>query len=358
MDARAKDGVMRNQLGVGGINLASAEAIPLQEIGKRQSGTPMNGVGHGKAGDPMFTLQKSAQHGVVQPIAFAQNTRDEVRQINGDGAIAGALAGEPGMKQQTYVALPESPAASVIAFEPVIASRDGGHVYEEISGTLRKEPGDNRMTIVQPGNDARAGRMRGREGCAGGGKGPLLSEEKSLTLAANTNDQVLFQPSVTGPITAGIHKGMRGSEGVESNWMVPEVCGTLSDGAHNGGGLNGQDAYTGRIIPALGIPGNWIGRKPENGGNGSVPNLEHSPTLTKTDLHAVMTGMAVRRLTPRECERLQGFPDDFTAITYRGKPAADGPRYKALGNSMAVPNIRWILSRIDLIDQLAPFSTT
>jgi DNA (cytosine-5)-methyltransferase 1 len=56
--------------------------------------------------------------------------------------------------------------------------------------------------------------------------------------------------------------------------------------------------------------------------------------------------MAVRRLTPRECERLQGFPDDWTAITYRGKPAADGPRYKALGNSMAVNVMRWIGERI------------
>jgi len=59
----------------------------------------------------------------------------------------------------------------------------------------------------------------------------------------------------------------------------------------------------------------------------------------------VQTGF-VRRLTPRECERLQGFPDDWTAITYRGKPAADGPRYKAIGNSMAVPVIGWILRRL------------
>ena len=61
---------------------------------------------------------------------------------------------------------------------------------------------------------------------------------------------------------------------------------------------------------------------------------------------AVQTGMAVRRLTPRECERLQGFPDDSTAVTYRGKPAADGPRYRALGNSMAVPVLAWIGRRI------------
>jgi DNA (cytosine-5)-methyltransferase 1 len=56
--------------------------------------------------------------------------------------------------------------------------------------------------------------------------------------------------------------------------------------------------------------------------------------------------MAVRRLTPKECARLQGFPDTYLDIIYRGKPAADGPKYKALGNSMAVPVMRWIGERI------------
>jgi DNA (cytosine-5)-methyltransferase 1 len=60
--------------------------------------------------------------------------------------------------------------------------------------------------------------------------------------------------------------------------------------------------------------------------------------------------LAVRRLTPRECERLQGFPDDWTAIPYRGKPASDGPRYKAIGNSMAVPVMKWIGERIAIVD--------
>jgi DNA (cytosine-5)-methyltransferase 1 len=66
----------------------------------------------------------------------------------------------------------------------------------------------------------------------------------------------------------------------------------------------------------------------------------------------VQIGMAVRRLTPRECERLQGFPDDYTLVTYRGKPAADGPRYRALGNSMAVPVMRWIGERIALVERI------
>ena len=62
---------------------------------------------------------------------------------------------------------------------------------------------------------------------------------------------------------------------------------------------------------------------------------------------------AVRRLTPTECERLQGFPDDFTRIPYRGKPAdqcPDGPRYKALGNSMAVNCMEWIGERIAMVE--------
>lgn len=70
----------------------------------------------------------------------------------------------------------------------------------------------------------------------------------------------------------------------------------------------------------------------------------------------VMVGMAVRRLTPRECERLQGFPDDYTRIPWRGKPAElcpDGPRYKALGNSMAVPVMRWIGERIKQVHEIA-----
>jgi len=67
--------------------------------------------------------------------------------------------------------------------------------------------------------------------------------------------------------------------------------------------------------------------------------------------------LTVRRLTPRECERLQGFPDDFTLIPYRhGKPAADGPRYKALGNSMAVPVIGWVLNRIQHFHKLRGLS--
>lgn len=61
---------------------------------------------------------------------------------------------------------------------------------------------------------------------------------------------------------------------------------------------------------------------------------------------------AVRRLTPVECERLQGFPDDWTSVPFRGKQAADGPRYKSIGNSMAVPVVQWIGERIAAVDKV------
>ena len=182
------------------------------------------------------------------------------------------------------------------------------------------------------------------------------------------------------------------------------------------------DAYT--CLPAFtsyGIPGNWIGRKPENGGNATEPMHDIAPCLTKADQHgvaqpisfsgqmsepqtnvdmtqtlqaknpmavavgafkpgqsaqahsigyenemaptleagsggnnkpAVHHGMAVRRLTPVECERLQGFGDNYTDIQPKGKATPDGPRYKALGNSMAVPVMAWIGKRIQEVEQM------
>ncbi|WP_414651035.1 phage N-6-adenine-methyltransferase [Enterobacter hormaechei] len=102
-------------------------------------------------------------------------------------------------------------------------------------------------------------------------------------------------------------------------------------------------------IAAYGIPGNWIGHAPENGVNATEPMHDVAPCLTVADRHGVAMSMSVRRLTPIECERLQGFPDNHTLISWRGKDAAecpDGPRYKAIGNSMAVPVMRWIGERI------------
>jgi site-specific DNA-cytosine methylase len=94
-------------------------------------------------------------------------------------------------------------------------------------------------------------------------------------------------------------------------------------------------------------PGNLVRRAGSDPSNESFPTL--GATMQGDQAPHVAQSMAVRRLTPRECERLQGFGDDHTLIPWRGKPAdhcPDGPRYKALGNSMAVPCMTWIGKRI------------
>jgi DNA (cytosine-5)-methyltransferase 1 len=135
-----------------------------------------------------------------------------------------------------------------------------------------------------------------------------------------------------------------GNERVECEAIVAQ-CLTTGTGKR-------YDAETETILPVA-IQGNLIGRG-ENAGPQGVGASEEGVmyTLTKADVHGVANAMAVRRLTPTECERLQGFPDGYTDIKPNGKQTPDGPRYKSLGNSMAVPVMKWIGERINLVENL------
>lgn len=113
-------------------------------------------------------------------------------------------------------------------------------------------------------------------------------------------------------------------------------------GRLGGGGPDDNKAQGGFYIPD--IVSQAMSCKWSKGTSGPSGDEHHN---------LVCRGIAVRRLTPLECERLQGFNDDYTLITYRGKPAADAPRYRALGNSMAVPVMRWIGERINHIEERA-----
>lgn len=118
--------------------------------------------------------------------------------------------------------------------------------------------------------------------------------------------------------------------------------------ANNGKGSS-EDG-TGRGVPTIAytLQHAQIGRIDSAGPQGKGWQADVAFTQdSRTSADAVVYGAQVRRLTPRECERLQGFPDDHTLVLSRGKPAADGPRYKALGNSMAVPVMAWIGRQID-----------
>ena len=107
------------------------------------------------------------------------------------------------------------------------------------------------------------------------------------------------------------------------------------------------------IVEPYGIQGNVIGRQPQNGPAGKGHTEEGDPmfTLTKTDIHAVATTMAVRRLTPLECERLMGWPDDHTRYKADGTEQADTHRYKQCGNGVASPVAEWIGKQLMKLDE-------
>jgi DNA (cytosine-5)-methyltransferase 1 len=123
--------------------------------------------------------------------------------------------------------------------------------------------------------------------------------------------------------------------------------GAQFEGPHETANIRAASGGSSRSYVAA-LQGNMIGRSETAGPAGTgVDDSGAMFTLTKTDVHAIAHQWAVRRLTPVECERLQGFPDDWTLTpNSRGQMQADGPRYKQLGNSMAVPVIAWIGRRI------------
>lgn len=358
-------------------------------------------------GDVAATLgvncgMSTGRNGVM---AFAANQRDEVRDLHD---VAGALGAQPGMKQQTFVAegvvtkgngdcfLSEErhtaltagggqagqgyPCVLTAAFSAGQGSKAGGIGYqEECSPTLKAaESGTNMVPSVLCLNDQ-------------GGSVMNCSENVSGTLRAQEHGH---QPLVYE------------NHGIDSRYTGPhKVVPTMS--ARYGTGGNNVPLVE-QEADAICIAGNIVDRQPQNGGNGLGCQDELSYTLTATDrhciyarqrvdefkdgevvstqsarqhkdatdlvvdvagldccnaaengdlcgtlqkgtsgsslnsIHPIRNGLLIRRLTPLECERLQGFPDGWTDIP----GASDSARYKALGNSVAIPCVEFIMSRI------------
>lgn len=133
--------------------------------------------------------------------------------------------------------------------------------------------------------------------------------------------------------------------GPETETLIPTTGGVF-DVAHTlrADGFDASEDGTGRGTPLVAEAFNW-----QSGGDCRGLGL----SATTNALHcgqapAALNGMVVRRLTPRECERLQALPDDWTLVPRaNGKPMQDGPRYKALGNTFTATVIRWIAERIN-----------
>ena len=301
--------------------------------------------------------------GAIQPIAFAANQRDEVRDLHD---VAGALGAQPGMKQQTFIAA---------GFSAGQGSKAGGVGYqEECAPTLKaSDSGTNMVPSVLCLNDQ-------------GGSVMECSQDVTGTLRAQEHGH---QPLVYE------------NHGIDARHTGPHRVAPTMSARYGTGGNNvplvEQDA------PVYCIVGNAIDRQPQNGGNGIGYQEDIAYTLTATDHHAVFSrqrldvftenevvstestrqhkdatnlvaqpyqdavgtlvrsdhkGISnqyvgddkciveshnlIRRLTPLECERLQGFPDGWTNIP----GASDSARYKALGNSVAIPCVEYVMRGI------------
>ena len=195
-----------------------------------------------KASSPLRARHNEATDLVV-PRIFQQNTRDEVRYMNGDGQLAGALPAQPGSKQQNYIAF---------------------------------QPGDQK---------------------------PVVLDRSSFNSGFNFDRDPGIEESETTPTLIG-----RGPHAVATHQ---------------------------KVIPTLASSAAGVSRV---GGQGAEPGF-------------YISGDAPRRLTPRECERLQGFPDDWTRWTDTGKEMADGPRYRMMGNAVTVNVAEFIGAQLKWVEK-------
>ena len=363
-------------------------------------------------GDVAATLgvncgMSTGRNGLLQPIAFAANQRDEVRNLHD---VAGALGAHPGMKQQTFIAegiVTKGNGDCFLTPERHTALTDGGG-----------QAGQGYPCVLAAGFSAGQGSKAGgigyQEECA-----PTLKAADSGTnmvpsvLCLNDQGGSVMECSedVTGTLRAQEHGHqplVYENHGIDARYTGPhKVAPTMS--ARYGTGGNNVPLV--EQEPVFCITGNAIDRQPQNGGNGIGYQEDIAYTLTATDHHAVFSrqrvdvfkdgevvstqsarqhkdatdlvmdvagldcrnarengdlcgtlqkgtsgsslnsihpirsGQLIRRLTPLECERLQGFPDGWTDIP----GASDSARYKALGNSVAIPCVDYVLRGIALV---------
>ena len=314
-------------------------------INQRNEGIDLDGVSGALMATQNLQMQTfitnpgSSQSGPQKQIAFAANQRDEVRDLHD---VAGALQAQPGIKQQTFVA----------GFSAGAGAGAGSIGYNEsVAPTLKGSPSGNCMPSIICLNDQ-------------GGSVMECSENVSGTLRAQEHGH---QPLVYE------------NHGIDSRYTGPhKVVPTMS--ARYGTGGNNIPLVE-QNAGAICIAGNIVDRQPQNGGNGLGCQENLAYTLTATDRHAVVelyqktvgalcrgdekgignqyvsqdkciinascseTHHLIRRLTPLECERLQGFPDGWTDIP----GASDSARYKALGNSVAIPCVEYLMQRVAMV---------
>ena len=297
----------------------------------------------GKSLPPLLEAALRMQAGLDPPApisgeakAYHINQRNEGIDLDG---VSGALMATQNLQMQTFIA----------GFSAGAGASAGTIGYQEdVAPTLKGSPSGNCMPSILCINDQ-------------GGQIMECSEDVTGTLRAQEHGH---QPLVYE------------NHGIDSRYTGPHKVAPTMSARYGTGGNN--IPLVEQNAGAICIAGNIVDRQPQNGGNGLGCQEDLAYTLTATDRHAVVelyqktvgalcrgdekgignqyvsqdkciinascseTHHLIRRLTPLECERLQGFPDGWTDIP----GASDSARYKALGNSLAIPCVEFIMSRI------------
>jgi len=319
--------------------------------------------------------QSDRANGNMQtPIAFAANQRDEVRDLHD---VAGALSSQPGMKQQTFIAAGFSAGqgskAGGIGYQEEIAptlkgaesgtnmvpsvlclNDQGGKVMEcseNVTGTLRaQEHGHQPLVYENHGIDSRytgphevCPTMSARYG-TGGNNVPLVEQEPVFCITGNAIDRqpqnggngIGYQEDIAYTLTATDHHAVFSRQRVDI-FKGNDVVSTQSARQHKDAtDLVYQAEVFGQTQFGNYSPGCTTLRAQGGDNGGGSENLVAQENMPSAYL--------IRRLTPLECERLQGFPDGWTDI----EGASDSSRYKALGNSVAIPCVEFIMHGLAL----------
>ena len=260
-----------------------------------------------------------------------ETTTDATRGIGADDRKCMTFQWQDGAESSLCISNNVAPAIScsrtpsaVYCFEPGIASREGGHIYENVSGTIRANAGDNQMSTVysvdQVGGKSACNVQEGQAPtltCTHGGEPVVALDRASFNQGKNAlYDFEVSDKGVNSPLVA---KG------------PSAVCYSFDPTASRDAGDYVLDGICNPLI------------------NGTCPG--HKRAVCYQDSR-VKPRYIVRRLTPLECERLQGYPDGWTDIgewtDSKGKvhKTSDAARYKALGNSIALPPWKWVLKRL------------
>ncbi len=275
----------------------------------------------------------TGRNGVMLPMAFAQNQRDEVRDLH---AVAGALSAQQGMKQQTYVAMETDTSALCL-------NDQGGQFMsssENIAGTLRAQMHSHQPLILatqQGGAEIGAGICPTITASAGmsGNNQPVLYENHGMD--SRYKGPYSVSPTLSARAgTGGNNLSLIAEDDPKSRCMIfsrqRTDCHIENDVVSTESARQHKDATD-------------LVMQPYQETVGTLVRSDHkgiSNQYVSDDKCVVEYANLIRRLTPLECERLQGFPDEWTNIP----GASDSARYKALGNSVAIPCVDFVLGGI------------